>query len=344
MAQKKKKMQLQQHYPLKALNTFGFDVKARYYAEPANLEELIALLSGDAFRGLPLLLLGGGSNLLFCNDFEGLVIHPQFTEITSTALPDNEVAVSAGAGVIWDDLVVHCVNNGWGGLENLSGIPGTVGAAPVQNIGAYGVEAKDSISEVEAVCLDNLEIIRFSNTGCRFGYRDSIFKQEWKNKCIITKVTFRLSTQPKLNICYSSLSELLQAVPETGIQQVREAVLQIRKAKLPDPAEIGNAGSFFKNPYTSFAHYQELKDKFPTIPHYPVDEETVKIPAGWLIEQCGWKGRREGCVGVHERQALVLVNYGGATGAEIFNLSEKIISDIKEKFDIHLSREVNIIK
>ncbi|MDR0296080.1 MAG: UDP-N-acetylmuramate dehydrogenase [Prevotellaceae bacterium] len=336
-------MQIHQHYPLKAQNTFGFDVKARYYAEPTNLAELKSLLSDVSFRELPLLILGGGSNLLFRGNFEGLVIHPKFIAITATVLNNNEVIVSAGAGVIWDDLVVYCDRSGWGGLENLSGIPGTVGAAPVQNIGAYGVEAKDSITEVEALRLDTLETIRFTNADCCFGYRDSIFKQEWKNKLVITKVKFRLSTQADLKTYYGGLSELLKSLPSVGIEEVREAVLQIRKEKLPNPAEIGNAGSFFKNPTVPKTTASALQAAYPQLTVYPVDDNKVKIPAGWLIEQCGWKGKLLGRVGVHKAQALVLVNYGAGTGEEILQLAAAIWQSVVERFDIELEMEVNVV-
>ena len=336
-------MQIHQHYPLKAQNTFGFEVKARYYAEPNNLDKLKSLLSDTSFRELPLLVLGKGSNLLFRRDFEGLVIHPKFTEIKATVSGNNEVTISAGAGIIWDDLVVYCVANGWGGLENLSGIPGTVGAAPVQNIGAYGVEVKDSIAEVEAIRTDTLETIRFTNADCRFGYRDSIFKQEWKNKLVITKVIFRLSTQAELKIHYGNLSELLKPLPNIGIREVREAVLQMRKEKLPNPAEIGNAGSFFKNPTVSKAKAEALQAAYPQLTIYPVDDDRVKIPAGWLIEQCGWKGKLLGRVGVHKSQALVLVNYGGGTGEEVLQLAAAIWQSVAERFDIELEMEVNVV-
>ncbi|MCL2097186.1 MAG: UDP-N-acetylmuramate dehydrogenase [Bacteroidales bacterium] len=336
-------MQIHEHYPLKAQNTFGFDVKARYYAEPSSLEELKSLFSDIFFRELPLVALGEGSNLLFCRDFEGLVVHPRFMEITSTALPNSEVMISAGAGVIWDSLVAHCVAQAWGGLENLSGIPGTVGAAPIQNIGAYGAEVKDTITEVEAIRLDSLETIRFSNADCGFGYRDSIFKQAWKNKLLITKVSFCLSTQSKLNIQYDSLSKLLQAMPKIGIQEVRETVLQIRKEKLPDPAEIGNAGSFFKNPTVTEATALALQARYPQLTVYPTGKGQAKIPAGWLIEQCGWKGKQRGRVGVHKAQALVLVNYGGGTGEEILQLAAAIQQSVAERFNIALEMEVNVV-
>jgi UDP-N-acetylmuramate dehydrogenase len=264
-------------------------------------------------------------------------------EITSTVLPNNEVKVSVGASVVWDSLVAHCVNNSWYGLENLSGIPGTAGAAPVQNIGAYGAEAKDTIAEVEAIRLDTLETIRFSNAGCRFGYRSSIFKQEWKNKLVITKVCFRLSTQGNLKTHYGGLSELLQALPHVGLQEVREAVLQIRKEKLPDPAEIGNAGSFFKNPIVPEAIALALQAAYPQLTTYPADKGFVKIPAGWLIEQCGWKGRQTGHVGVHKAQALVLVHFGGGTGEELLQLAAAIRQSVAERFNIDLEMEVNVM-
>jgi len=336
-------MQVEQHYPLKAHNTFGFDVKARYYAAPATIAELKSLLSDATFQELPLLILGGGSNLLFRHDFEGLVIRLQFREIRPRVLPHNEVMVSAGAGVLWDELVAYCVNEGWGGLENLSGIPGTVGAAPVQNIGAYGAEVKDTIAEVEAIRLDTLETLRFTNAGCCFGYRSSIFKQAWKNRLLITNVMFRLSTQAEVKIHYGSLSECFKSLPDVGIQEVRKAVLQIRKEKLPDPAEIGNAGSFFKNPTIPASTAAALQADYPQLTIYPAENGEVKIPAGWLIEQCGWKGKQTGRVGVHKAQALVLVNYGGGSGEEVLQLAAAIRQSVAERFHVALEMEVNVV-
>ncbi len=330
-------MQIQKNYPLKAHNTFGFDVQALYYAAPATVAELKALLTDPAYTHLPKLVLGGGSNLLFRANFEGLVIHPQFNEISH-----DYTIVTAGAGVVWDELVKYCVSNDWGGLENLSGIPGTVGASPVQNIGAYGVEAKDCIERVDAIRLDTLEEISFTNEECGFGYRDSIFKQEWKGKLVITQVSFKLSFQPELRTHYGSLSEILAQYPTVGIQEVREAVLSIRQQKLPEPAEIGNAGSFFKNPTVSKEIAQKLQRNYPRLTLYPVDENSMKVPAGWLIEQCGWKGKRVGDVGVHTAQALVLVNYGGGTGEDIIQLATAIQASVQEKFNINIEMEVNV--
>ena len=363
-------MKIQENYPLKAYNTFGFDVQARYYAAPSTVGELKTLLSNPAYKQLPKLVLGGGSNLLFRGNFEGLVIHPQFIhelhEFTRKSkkishrshrlnllqkicvnlcnLWENKyVFVTAGAGVNWDDLVAHCVNNGWGGLENLSGIPGNVGAAPVQNIGAYGVEVKDCIERVDAIRLDTLEDIFFTNSECHFGYRDSIFKQEWKNKLLITQVVFKLSLKPELKTHYGALCEVLQQYPTVGIQQVREAVMKIREQKLPDHTEIGNAGSFFKNPTVAKAIADQLQSQYPKLTVYPVDAQHTKIPAGWLIEQSGWKGKRVGNVGVHTAQALVLVNYGTGTGEEVLQLAKAIQQSVLEKFNIQLELEVNVV-
>ncbi len=336
-------MLIQKHYPLKPHNTFGFDVKALYYAAPANIEELKELLADPAYNNLPRLILGGGSNLLLRGDVEGLVIHPQSGEI-NVSFEDNEhVYVEAGAGVIWDDLVAYCVKNNWGGLENLSGIPGNVGAAPVQNIGAYGVEVKDCIASVEALEIDSLETRRFTTEACGFGYRNSIFKQDWKNKLIITRVRFRLDRIPRLKTHYGSIAQLMQTQPDAGIQQVREAVLQIRREKLPDPAVTGNAGSFFKNPTVSPEKAAELQAMAPRLMTYPAEDNQVKIPAGWLIEQAGWKGKRIGNVGVHNAQALVLVNYGNGSGNEVLQLAEAIQQSVAEKFGIRLEMEVNVV-
>ncbi len=352
-------MPIQENYPLKAHNTFGFDVRARYYAAPATIDELKALLSTEPCRQLPKLVLGGGSNLLFRGDFEGLVIHPRFNNISHRShglnllqkicvnlcnLWENKyVFVTAGAGVVWDDFVAYCVNKGWGGPENLSGIPGTVGAAPVQNIGAYGVEVKDCIERVDAIRLDTLEEMAFTKADCQFGYRDSIFKQEWKNKLLITQVTFKLALQPVLKTHYGALAEMLQQHATVGVQQVRDAVLQIRRQKLPDPTEAGNAGSFFKNPTVLRAVADQLQAQYPQLTVYPVDEQHTKIPAGWLIEQSGWKGKRTGHVGVHAAQSLVLVNYGNGSGREVLQLAEAIQQSVSDKFNIKLEMEVNVV-
>jgi UDP-N-acetylmuramate dehydrogenase len=250
-----------------------------------------------------------------------------------------------GAGEVWHDFVMHCVSNGYGGVENLSLIPGTVGAAPMQNIGAYGVEIKSVVESVGAVDIENGEKRVFSNAECEFGYRESVFKKAFKNKYVITGAIFRLSKKPVLNAAYGDVQKTLQEMgaQTPTIRDVSEAIMSIRRSKLPDPAEIGNAGSFFKNPEIPVAQFAHLRETFPEVPGYPVDAETVKVPAGWLIEKAGWKGYREGEIGVHARQALVLVNYGGGTGAQIKALSEKIQESVAGKFGIRLNAEVNFI-
>jgi UDP-N-acetylmuramate dehydrogenase len=336
-------MQVHRNYPLKAHNTFGFDVKARYYAAPSGVGELGELLAHPSYSALPRLLLGGGSNLLFRDDFPGLVIHPQFNDCAQTAETDDTVTLRAGAGVVWDDFVADCVARGWGGLENLSGIPGTVGASPVQNIGAYGVEVKDAISQVEALRLDNGQPLVFPREACRFGYRDSIFKQAWKDRLAITHVVFELSKHPQPVTHYGAIAGALKDFPGVaGIGQVRQAVLHIRRQKLPDPAELGNAGSFFKNPTLPAAQAGALRAAHPQLPAYPIDGQYTKIPAAWLIEQCGWKGKRAGHVGVHATQALVLVNYGGGTGHDVLQLAHAIRQSVHDKFNIALEMAINV--
>jgi len=339
-------MYITENQSLKPYNTFGVDVKARYFAIVKNEEDINEALDFAKKNQVRIFILNGGSNSLFVNDFEGLIIKVETKGIFCEDKNDFTF-VTAQAGENWHDFVMFCIEHDLGGLENLSLIPGNAGTSPIQNIGAYGVEIKDTFHSLRALNTETREIESFGKTDCRFGYRESFFKNEGKNRYIILEVTYKLTSKNHvLNTSYGAIEEELRRknIENPTIRDVSNAVIHIRQTKLPDPKIVGNAGSFFKNPYISIAHYQELKEKFPTLPHYPADKETVKIPAGWLIEQCGWKGRREGNAGIHERQALVLVNYGGATGAEIFNLSEKIISSVKEKFDIHLSREVNIIK
>jgi UDP-N-acetylmuramate dehydrogenase len=336
-------MQTLRNYPLKAHNTFGFDVKALYYAAPSGLEELGELLACPSYKAMPRLVIGSGSNLLFRTDFPGLVIHPQLRACAKIAEDDATVTLRVGAGVVWDDFVACCVAHRWGGLENLSGIPGTVGAAPVQNIGAYGAEVETAIKQVEALRMDDGQLLVFTHAACRFGYRDSVFKQAWKNKAVITHVVFELAKSPALVTHYGAIAEALKAFPGAGIEQVRQVVLRTRAAKLPDPAELGNAGSFFKNPTLPRAQVDSLRAAYPQLPSYPVDELRTKIPAAWLIEQCGWKGRRAGAVGVHATQALVLVHHGGGTGDDILQLAHAIRQSVRDKFNINLDLEINIV-
>ncbi len=294
---------------------------------------------------MPKLILGGGSNILLTRDFQGLVVKMNIQGIRVLKEDHKHIWIQAGAGVIWHEFVLFCVDNQYAGIENLSLIPGTVGAAPMQNIGAYGVEIKDTFDSLEALELESGEIQRFDKDACRFGYRESFFKHEGKNRYIILNATFKLGKSPQLHTEYGAIQETLSAmgISDPSIKDVSNAVIQIRESKLPNPKEIGNAGSFFKNPEISKKHFEKLKNAYPSIPSYPIDENTVKVPAGWLIEQAGWKGSRFENIGVHAKQALVLVNYGGGKGNDIKELSQKIQASILDKFGIQLSAEVNFI-
>lgn len=338
-------MQVQSNVSLRDLNTFGLDADARFFINVRSVEELTAILRDPEWKNFPKFILGGGSNILLTKDIDALVIHPDIKGITIVEETEETVVLEVGAGEVWHDFVMHCVDKGYGGVENLSLIPGTVGAAPLQNIGAYGVEIRSVIVSVEAVDIETGEIRVFSNAECEFGYRESVFKKALKNKYVITGAIFRLSKQPVLNAAYGDVQKTLQEMGADNptIRDISAAIMQIRRSKLPDPAEIGNAGSFFKNPEIPVAQFASLREMHPEVPGYPVDAETVKVPAGWLIEKAGWKGYREGAIGVHARQALVLVNYGGGTGAEIKALSEKIQASVAEKFGIRLNAEVNFI-
>ncbi len=337
-------MKIDHDYPLKRIHTFQVDATARYFAEVTTPEELVSYFSENHKKEWPLLILGGGSNVLFIQDFEGTVlkIGIKGREIIEDAA--DSVLIRANAGEHWDDLVKYCVDNGWGGLENLSLIPGNVGTCPVQNIGAYGVEIKDVIDSVEAFNIETLERRIFSADECELNYRDSVFKGKLKGKFIILNVSFRLNKNPLLSLDYANIRDELKQmnVDKPDIRNVREAIIRIRRRKLPDPAEIGNAGSFFKNPTVTEEAYFLLKSKFPNLVSYD-QNGTYKIPAGWMIDQCGWKGKRFGDAGVHKDQALILVNYGNATGEQILNLSKLIRESVYEKFGILLEYEVNII-
>lgn len=336
---------IQSNVSLKSYNTFGIDATARYLVEVENEEDIQTLLQLPNAHTSPMLVLGGGSNLLLTQDFNGLAVKINLKGIQVVKEDQEHVWVRAGAGESWHGFVMHCVEKGWAGLENLSLIPGTVGAAPMQNIGAYGVEIKDTFDRLEAVQLSTGEKHIFTNADCRFGYRDSVFKNEVKGKYIISSVQFKLSKQPTFQVSYGDIQTTLaqMGVKELSIRAVSEAVIKIRRSKLPDPAEIGNAGSFFKNPEIPASQYEALKIQYPTIPGYVINNTTVKVPAGWLIEQNGWKGKRFGSIGVHTRQALVLVNYGGGKGADIQQLAYKIQNSVEEQFGIRLHTEVNFV-
>ena len=338
-------MEIQQQVSLRHFNTFGLESEAEYFAEPQSVEELTDLLKDSRYMQIPKFILSGGSNVLFTKNIDALVIHPDIKGIKKIKEDEEFVWLDAGGGEVWQDLVNYCVNNNYAGIENMSLIPGTVGAAPMQNIGAYGVEVKDVIETVSAVSISTAEPRIFSREECQFGYRESVFKKELKNQYIITGVVFKLKKSPDFNIEYGDIKRTLaeMKVENLSIKAISDAVIRIRQSKLPDPAVIGNAGSFFKNPEIDLLQYELLKESYPEIPGYPVGPGKVKVPAGWLIEQAGWKGYREGQIGVHERQALVLVNYGGGRGEDIKLLSEKIKASIVEKFGISLSTEVNFI-
>jgi|SRR5690554_1233363 len=333
----------QENIDLSEFTTFGVPARTRYFAIFSSLDTLRELLEAVGERAL--LVLGGGSNMLFVRDFDGVTLRNAIRGIERVAEDDEHVILKVGGGEVWHDFVLFAIANGLGGVENLSLIPGSVGAGPIQNIGAYGAEISDVFESLEAVEIATGRLRRFSHAQCAFGYRDSIFKQASKGKYVIVSVSFRLAKTPVLNTRYGAIESALAAqnIDSPTLKDVSDAVIAIRQAKLPDPAEIGNGGSFFKNPIISKEHYQTLTEKYAQMPSYPVDAQRVKVPAGWLIDQAGWKGKRLGACGVHAHQALVLVNYGGASGAEIFALSQRIIEDIFERYAIRLEREVNLI-
>jgi len=339
-------MNLQKNYSLKYLNTFGVDVIAKYFLEIHSEKELDEFIQSDLRKNEQLLIIGGGSNILFTRDYDGVVLKFSKKGISVIEQKEDFVLIESSAGELWDDLVKYTVRNKLYGIENLSLIPGSVGAAPIQNIGAYGTELKDVLHSVEYYDLDDGSLKNLSNAQCNFGYRNSIFKNELKNKFIITKVILKLSLVKKFNLSYKSLSDELKNTPEheLTIETVSEAVRNIRRSKLPDPDLLGNAGSFFKNPEMDNETFQLFINKFPDAIYFEQSDNTYKISAGWLIEKCGYKGKRIGNVGAYEKQALIITNYGGATGNEILEYAEKIISDVKNNFGIELNSEVNIIQ
>lgn len=335
-------------YSLLAHNTFGIDAKCRRFLEYSSVEEAQQMVAELTPDDQPLLILGGGSNLLLTGDYEGTVIH---SAIKGIKVLDNEklhssdsVFLSCGSGEVFDDVVAYAVEHGYHGAENLSIIPGEVGASAVQNIGAYGVEAKDIIYKVEAVEIATGKVVVFDNQDCQYSYRQSRFKHEWKDKYLVTHVIYRLSKHFVPDLDYGNIRTSLAAkkIGNPTAQQLRDVIIEIRNAKLPDPKVQGNAGSFFMNPIVQKAKYEELAALYPGMPHYTIDAEHEKIPAGWMIDQCGWKGQSLGRAGVHDKQALVLVNRGGATGEEIVNLCETIRKNVKQKFGIDIHPEVNV--
>lgn len=337
---------IQDNVDLFPYNTFRLHATARYFATVATVSEAREIFSSEIFSREKHLFIGGGSNILLTQDFDGLVIRNAIRGIHTVREDDTHITLKTGAGENWHAFVMYCVDNDLGGLENLSLIPGTVGAAPMQNIGAYGVEVKDCIDRVEAVRIATGEVVIFDNKGCRFGYRESIFKQEARDQYFISSVTLTLTKKDHhFNVSYGAIQEILQQAghDRLSVKAISEAVIAIRQSKLPDPSVIGNAGSFFKNPSIPADLYDFIKKSFPSIPHYPGENGTVKVPAAWLIEQCGWKGKRFDEIGVHERQALVLVNYGDGKGEKIWQLAMNIQASVKEKFNIILHPEVNVI-
>ena len=338
-------MNIIENYPLLKLNTFGIDIKAKYFTSINTINELIEVTKTNVFKDLELLILGGGSNILFTKDFDGLVILNNIKGKEIIDQNQQSIFLKIGAGENWHELVMYCVDNGWGGIENLSLIPGNTGTAPMQNIGAYGVEIKETFIELEALEISSGKIVKFNNSDCEFGYRESVFKNKMKNQYIILNITLELKKNPVLNINYGDVKAILESqnIKNPGIKEVSNAIISIRQSKLPDPKKIGNSGSFFKNPIVSLNQREQIKKKYPNVVNYEINENEFKIAAGWLIERAGWKGKKFNNYGIHEKQALVLVNYGLANGMEIFELSEKIILDIKDKFGITLEREVNII-
>ncbi|EAQ41804.1 UDP-N-acetylmuramate dehydrogenase [Polaribacter sp. MED152] len=336
-------MNIKENISLKEYNTFGIDVNAKRFVSVNSVYQLQQLLKAEK----NVFLISGGSNMLLTKDIDKLVVHIDFKGISIDKEDDDFVYLTVNAGENWHDFVLYCVAQNYGGLENLALIPGNVGTCPIQNIGAYGVEVKDTITKLEAVNLETTKLESFSNEDCNFGYRNSIFKNSVKGKYVITSVAFKLTKRNhNLNTSYGAIETELASkqITEPTLKDISDAVIAIRKSKLPDPKEIGNSGSFFKNPVISKSHFLELQKEYPNIPNYIISENEIKVPAGWLIETAGFKGKRFGNYGVHEKQALVLVNYGNASGKEIYALAEKIQKEILTQFKIDLEIEVNIIK
>ena len=331
------------NFSLKEYNSFGFDYKADTFITIKSDNEFFDIVNQKKTFGEPYFILGGGNNILFTSDFHGVIIHPEIQGISIEEKDNDSVIISAGAGVEWDSLIEWCVARNFYGLENLSLIPSSVGATPVQNIGAYGKEVGEVIDKVVAVDICNGEIKTFTNEECGFSYRDSVFKRELKNKYLVIKVVFKLSLKPCFNLSYGLLESEVNRLGGATLANIRQAVINIRNSKLPDPKVLGNAGSFFKNPVIDSHEANLLKEKFPEMPIYNEESGLIKLSAGWLIEKCGWKGKRCGDAGVHEKQALVIVNYGKATGKQIFALSEDIKKSVFDKFRIKLTSEVEVV-
>ena len=334
---------IEHNVSLKPYNTFGLDAQAKLMARVNSIAALQEVLTDFKLKSEERFILGGGSNILLTRNVDGLVIKNEIDGIEVIEETPDHFLVKSGAGVVWHELVMHCIQNNYAGIENLSLIPGNVGAAPMQNIGAYGVELKNVFQSLETVEMASGNVETFSASDCQFGYRESVFKRKLKGQFIISSVTLKLSKEPDLNTSYGAIEQELErlGITSPSIKDVSQAVVNIRQSKLPNPKELGNSGSFFKNPVVPTFKYEELKTKHPSIPGYPAGENT-KLAAGWLIEQCGWKGKVVGNTGSHAKQALVLVNYGNATGVEIFELSEQILQSVYDTFGVQLEREVNV--
>ncbi len=333
---------LHKDFQLKDYNTFSIEALAKYFLPYTSEKTLLKFLPEINEFQLETLMIGEGSNLLFLNHFDGIVLYSQIKGFEIVEENKDYIIVKVGGGVIWDDFVAWAVEKGYGGLENLSIIPGTVGASPIQNIGAYGVEVQDLIVETEGIELNTGKKRVFSNKECRFAYRDSIFKNELKGKYAMTYVTYRLSKHPEFNTTYGNISKLLDS-RKPSLKLIRQVITEVRNSKLPDHKILGNAGSFFKNPYISIEQYDKLKKQYPEIPHYPINNTTVKVPAGWLIDQCGLKGKKHNGAAVHKDQALVLINIGDATGQDVAELAAIIVNQVEDKYGITLKPEVNFI-
>ena len=339
-------MQIQENFSLKPYNTFGIDAKAKYFASFATIDELSELLADYRLQtNISRLILGGGSNILFTKNFDGIVLKNELKGIQLVNEDKDFYYVKAAAGEVWHEFVLHSIQNNFSGIENLSLIPGSVGATPIQNIGAYGVEIKDVFYSLEAYHINDKTIETFFIDDCMFNYRESIFKSKWKNQFVILNVTYQLRKQSKFNINYGSINQELErtGTKKLSIKNISQAIMNIRSSKLPDPKVVGNAGSFFKNPVISKFKLHVLNEEYKKVPAHSSDQYNYKIAAAWLIEQCGWKGYRKSDAGCNPLQPLVLVNYGNASGKEIYDLSEEIIQSVKNKFGIELEREVNII-
>lgn len=343
-------MQILQNISLKSYNTFGIDCTAKNFVEVKTVDELLSVLEIAEQENFPsVFILGGGSNILFLKDFKGLIIKNSITGIEKIKENENDIILYASAGENWHQFVLFCLENNYGGIENLSLIPGTVGAAPMQNIGAYGVEIRNVVERVKVIDRQTKQQLWISNSECQFDYRSSIFKHQAKDKYIIIGVEFKLTTKNHiLNTSYGAIQDSLKVLnldenQLPTINQISKAIIEIRESKLPNPKEIGNGGSFFKNPEIPTSQFKELKNEFSTIVGYPVSEQITKVPAGWLIESCGWKGKIVGNTGAHKNQALVLVNYGNAKGQEIWNLAKEIQKSVFDKFGIHIEPEINVV-